>query len=223
MRALQLSHDVFTDGAEGGKDALAFKGDGFEVGNTATVEVAVEDIDREGRGQVALVPLHDEGEVSQVFADATHVHLKFGDALDVLFKFLGLRVYHEDDAVRSVENGHTCTLVEGLAWHGIEVETGAKAVNHTQVERQKVEKEGAFRFGCDGKHIATSVRINAFEDILQIGGFATVPNAIVDNFAVDFVGRDIDQRHRCQHPYLITEEQVNCVFDGRAELHVDDG
>ncbi len=45
-RALQLGHDVFADGTEGGKDALAFKGNGLEVGNTATVEVAIEDVYR---------------------------------------------------------------------------------------------------------------------------------------------------------------------------------
>ena len=46
MRVLELGHDVFTDGTEGSKNAFAFIGDGFEVGNSTAVEVAIEDIYR---------------------------------------------------------------------------------------------------------------------------------------------------------------------------------
>ncbi len=45
-RALQLGHDVFTDGTQGGKDAFTLKGDGFKAGDAATVEVAIQHVYR---------------------------------------------------------------------------------------------------------------------------------------------------------------------------------
>jgi hypothetical protein len=85
------------------------------------------------------------------------------------------------------------------------VEARAKAVDGTEIEGQEIEEEGAFGFGRNRKHIPTRARVDAFKYMLQIGRFATIANAIVDDLAMDLVGRDVDECHRCQVP-LITEE-----------------
>src|SRR5689334_12727002 len=132
---LQPRHDTLADRAQRREDALAGHRDGVERLDMPAIEVAIQRGDRHGVGQVALVPLHDKGEIAQVFAQLPHVCFQFDQALEVFLQLVRPRIYHQHHAVRASEHGDARTLVEHLARHGVEMETHVEAMHGAQVER----------------------------------------------------------------------------------------
>src|SRR5690348_12698806 len=77
---------------------------------------------------------------------------------------------------------------------------GSKAVNSSEIQRQEVEKQCPLGFSGDTQHLPTNGGINAPKHVLQVGGFPTVSNAVIDDFAVYLVGSNIDERHEYDIP-----------------------
>src|SRR6266566_109443 len=73
--ALELGHHIFTDCSQSSKHTFSLKGHCLQAWNAATIEVALKHVHRQGRGHIALIPLHNEGEITEVFACTAHIYL----------------------------------------------------------------------------------------------------------------------------------------------------
>src|SRR5437588_12411741 len=132
---------MLTDSAQRGKYPLTTQSHRFKTGNTATIEIALEDTNGKSRGHIPLIPLHNYRKITDIFAKAAHIHLKFRDALRILFKLLCLRIGDKDDAICTIEDGETRALIKNLTGDRVEVEACTKTMHCAKVERQEIEKQ----------------------------------------------------------------------------------
>src|SRR5262249_19910485 len=68
-------------------DALAADGGSLEAGGPVDVEILFEDGDGQDIRKVALIPLHDEGEVAGVLAHAAELFIQLMEALQIFLEF----------------------------------------------------------------------------------------------------------------------------------------
>src|SRR5262249_42655354 len=120
-------------------DALAADGGSLEAGGPVDVEILFEDGDGQDIRKVALIPLHDEGEVAGVLAHAAELFVQLMEALQIFLEFACLSVRHKDDAVSAFKHRDASLLVEHLARDGIELKADLEAMDAAQVKRKQVE------------------------------------------------------------------------------------
>ena len=82
----------------------------------------------------------------------------------------------------------------------------------------EVKEERPLRLRRQGDHLAFGVGGGLLVDKLQIGRFATKTRAIIDNFAIDFAGSVVDERHG---PVSLTEQVVYIVVGDFGKRAVD--
>jgi hypothetical protein len=80
------------------------------------------------------------------------------------------------------------------------VEPSFKAPDRAEVEREEVEEERAVSFGGKRNHLATGLRQRLVEDPVEISSLSAQAGSVVDNFAVDFSGSEIDETHVLKFP-----------------------
>src|SRR5262249_8485209 len=138
---------------------------------------------------------HNEGKVSQVLLHGAHVALQLDQTLKVLFQFLRGGIHDEDNAVSTVEDSDACALIEHLTWDRIEVEANIEAMDRAQVKREEVEEQRTLALGGDGEQITVRLLWGMIVYVLQVGGLAAVPGAIIDNLAVNLTTGNVNKGH----------------------------
>jgi hypothetical protein len=66
------------------------------------------------------------------------------------------------------------------------VKTNLEPPDHSQCERQKIEKEGSLSLGGKGNHLAFAVGAGLFVNVNKVGGLAPEAGTVIDDLAVDF-------------------------------------
>ena len=84
--------------------------------------------------------------------------LEVVDRLDVGVPPHLLRVGDEDDAVDALQDQLARRVVEHLARHGVEVESGAETADRAQLDGQEVEEQGAVGLRGQGDQLALGIR-----------------------------------------------------------------
>ena len=115
--------------------------------------------------------------------------------LHVLVEARDLRIGHEDDAVDALQHELAAGVVVALAGHRVQVEARLHALDGAQREGQEVEVERALFLGRDAHELAAGFGVDLAVDVLQVGGLAAEPAAVVDDLVVDLAGGEVDQRH----------------------------
>src|SRR5262249_42887201 len=75
------------------------------------------------------------------------------------------------------------------------MEAGLEAAHGAQVERKKIEKQGAVGFGRQRNHFSFLILPGVVVNPLQIRGLSAQTGTVVHQFAVNFARRKIDERH----------------------------
>ncbi len=117
--------------------------------------------------------------------------MRFKIGIQALF----LRISDEDDAVGALQDEFAAGFVEYLSGHGVEVEPGLEAADGAQVERKKIEEEGAVGLSGQGNHFPLLVLAGVVVDPLEVGGLSAQTWTVVHQFAVNFARGKIDERH----------------------------
>src|SRR5439155_26824657 len=86
-------------------------------------------------------------------------------------------------------------VVEDLPRNGVEVEPGTEPPELSQLERQEIEEERPVDLGRERNHLAPRFLRNARVNVLKVGCLAAKAGAVIDDLAVDFARRVVDQRH----------------------------
>ena len=75
------------------------------------------------------------------------------------------------------------------------MEARAKSAHGTEIEREKIEKQGAIRFRRQRNHFPFLICACVVVDPLQIGGFAAKAGTVINELAVDLASGKIYKRH----------------------------
>src|SRR5438874_2550603 len=70
-----------------------------------------------------------------------------------------------------------------------------EAAHRPQIQRQKIEKQGAVGLRRQRDHLAFGFVVGLVEHVLQIGGLAAEAGAVIHDFAVDFARGEINKAH----------------------------
>jgi hypothetical protein len=95
------------------------------------------------------------------------------------------------------------------------VKTRLEPTDCTQVQGKKIEEQCAVGLGGQGYHFPLLVGPGVVVNPLQIGGLATKTWTVVDQFAVDFSGGKIYERHRFLGTYSISVIAYGCTAGQR--------
>jgi hypothetical protein len=117
------------------------------------------------------------------------------EALDVGVVTRALTVGDEDDAVHPAQDELARGVVVHLSGHRVEVKAGLETLHGAQLEGQEVEEEGAVHLRGQRDELALGGGIDLVVDVLDVSRLAAKTGAVVDDFAVDFAGRIVDERH----------------------------
>src|SRR5690242_8145418 len=90
--------------------------------------------------------------------------------LEIRIQPLFLRVRHEYDAVRSLQDELAAGLIEHLAGDGIKMEARLESADGPQVQWKEIEEQSAVRFRGEGHHFALLVLSGMVIDPLQVCG-----------------------------------------------------
>src|SRR4029079_8250272 len=119
-----------------------------------------------------------------------------------------LAVGDEDDAVHTLEDQLAGGVVIDLTGHGVQVKLYLEAAYRSEINRQKVEKQGSLGLRCERDHLPSGARRHLVVDVLEVGGLSAQSGSVVDQLAVDLAGRVVDHRHAAASPSG-TEELVD--------------
>src|SRR5262249_38723809 len=136
------------------------------------------------------------GNVSEVVRMLFEVGFEVVQSFEVGVHTFGLGVGHEHHPIYPAQDQFSAGIVENLSGDGIEVKSGLKSADCPQIERQKVEEEGSVGFGCQRDHFAFLIVAGLIKNVLQIRRFAAEAGAVIDDFAVDFAGCEIDKAQK---------------------------
>lgn len=75
------------------------------------------------------------------------------------------------------------------------MEARFETADSAQIQRKKIEEQGAVRFRGEGHHFALLVLAGVVVDPLQVGGFSAQTWTVVNELAINFARRKIDERH----------------------------
>src|SRR5581483_4358787 len=84
-------------------------------------------------------------------------------------------------------------VVKDLSRNGIQVEPGLKPPDSPKIERQEVKEEGTVGFRSQRDHLALRLVGRLVIHDLQIGGLSTKAGTVVDDFAIDFARREVNE------------------------------
>jgi hypothetical protein len=76
------------------------------------------------------------------------------------------------------------------------VESGFEAPNRTEIQREEVEKERTVGFRRQGDHLPLLFFRGFVVNALQVRRFTAQSGAVIDDFAVDLAGGEIDETQK---------------------------
>jgi hypothetical protein len=77
----------------------------------------------------------------------------------------------------------------------IKLNPDIKPPDLSQIQGQKIEKEGPISLGIDGDHLPFNILFGGTKDILEIRRFSAKTWTIINNLALNLVFAEIDKRH----------------------------
>ncbi len=172
------------------------EGDGLKDGFAALDQVFLQSIHGQYVGQVAFVELQDVGDFVEVVAVLFEVLDEVVEGFDVGVHAFFLGVCDEDDAVDAAQDEFTASVVKHLAGNGIEVEPGFEAADRAEIEGQEVEEEGSIGLGRQRDHLAFLFFRGFVINALQVRRFTAQTRAVIDDFAVNLAGGEIDKTQK---------------------------
>src|SRR5207249_6133143 len=104
---------------------------------------------------------------------------------------LFLRVGNEHDSIDAAQDELAAGVVKNLSGHSVEMHAGFETAHGPEIEREEIEEEGALCLGGERDHLAFLLFGGLLIDVLQVGGFATKPGAVVHDFAVNLAGCEV--------------------------------
>src|SRR3954466_3736456 len=116
----------------------------------------------------------------------------FQVGVHTLFLGVGYK-YH---AVHTAQDQFPAGIVENLSWNGIQVKPSLKSADCSQIQGQEVEEQRTVGFRRQGDHFPLLLIAGLVVDDLQIRGFAAEAGAVIDNFAVDLSGGEVNETQR---------------------------
>src|SRR6185369_5606576 len=141
-----------------------------------------------------LIELKHVRNLHQIIAVLFQIEIKIEQRFDVGIHAFALGVGDEDYSVDSLQNKLPACVVKDLARNGIQMKSSLESADGTQIERQKIEEQGAIRLGCETDQLSLGLRGGRIVDVLQIGCFSTQSWAVINNLAVDFARCVVDER-----------------------------
>jgi hypothetical protein len=75
------------------------------------------------------------------------------------------------------------------------VEARLEPTDGAEIQGKEIEEQGAVRFRGQGHHFALLVLAGVVVDPLEVGGFSAQTWTVVNELAVNFARRKIDERH----------------------------
>ena len=96
-----------------------------------------------------------------------------------------MRIRHEHDPVRSSQHQFAGGGILHLTRHGVELDPHVAAFELADLQRHKIEKQGAVAIGVDRYHLALDLLGEGPMDIVEIRRLATACGAVIDDFALN--------------------------------------
>ena len=173
------------DDAESLEDALAPHRHGRDHLGPPVVERAVERLDLQHLGQVALVVLEDEGHRRriQVVGDEALRHLPI--ALDVLLPAVEGGVRDEHERIGALQHQPAGGRVHGLTGNREDLQAQVEAAEAGRPEGEEVEEDRPVLRGVDRDQLPAALRVGAAVQDLQVGGLPPDRRAVVDQLDLD--------------------------------------
>ena len=110
--------------------------------------------------------------------------------------FLGIR--HEHHAIHAAQDQLAAGVIEHLPGNRIKMKARLEAAHRPQIQRQKIEKQGAVGLRRQRDHLAFGFVVGLVEHVLQIGGLAAKAGAVIHDLAIDFAGGEIYEAHNLE-------------------------
>ena len=149
------------------------------------VEYVLQLVHRNHTRQVALVVLHHERRLAHVEVLLDQVLVQVPQTLDVVIQLFALRVRHENNAVRAAQHQLARRGVVHLAGNRVELKARCESGDRAEIERQKIEEQGAIGLGGERDHRALALIRHERVDVLQVRRLARPSRAVVDDLARD--------------------------------------
>src|SRR5213075_2076936 len=146
-------------------------------------------------GQVLVVVLHDQRHRAHVHAVLQQIALEILETLDVLVELPRLAVAHKDDAIGALQHEPAGGVVVDLARHRVELKSRREPRDLAEVDRQEIEEQRAVGLRRERDHAPAPRLRHASVDVMEIGRLAGPPRSVIDDFARDLAGREVDQGH----------------------------
>src|SRR5581483_1244001 len=191
--SLQLHQHLSRDLLQSFKYAVPLKGDRLNDRLVLALKLTGKGLDGEDVGQVALVELQDIRNLAEVVSVFLEIGHEIIQRLGVGVHAFLLRIGDKHDSVHSPQDQFAAGIVKDLAGDGVEMDARLEAAHRTEVQRQKVEEQGALGFGGQRDHFALLLLGGLLVDVLQVGGLPAEARAIVDDLAVDLAGCEVDE------------------------------
>jgi hypothetical protein len=77
----------------------------------------------------------------------------------------------------------------------IKLNPDVKPPDFSQIQGQKIKKEGSISFGIDGDHLALNIFLGGTKNILEIRRFSAKTRTIINDFTLNLIFAEIDERH----------------------------
>src|SRR6478735_5006099 len=181
------------------KDAFSLKGHSFKGRLVFLRQFALQVFHGHGAGQVTLIELQDVRDLLEVVTVFFQVFLQVFQRFNVGVEALFLRIGHKDHAIHAAQDQLSAGIVKDLAGNGIEMESGAKAADSSQIEREEVKEECPVRFRGQGDHLALLFVDRFIENMLQVRGLTAQTGAVIDDLAVNFAGGKVNKAQESPH------------------------
>lgn len=181
---LQAIENQLGDCFQRREDAETFGSNRFKTWDATRIQFPLETLDGQSVCQVALVVLKYPGNVVESQAVLLKVVDHVLERLDIVSRAHDIGVCDEYDAVHAVQDQLAAGVVFDLSRNRIERESGFETLDAAQIERQEVEEQSSLCFCCQTDQFAASSWRQLAMNVLEIGGLATKPGAVINNFAV---------------------------------------
>src|SRR5216683_2625018 len=196
----QFDQNLSCDFAQSFEYAFALESHRFEGGLAFSDQIALEGLDRQNVGQVALVELQHVGNFCEVVAVLFEVVVQVLQGLDVRVHALFLGIGHEDHAIDAAQDQLAAGVIEDLSGDCIKVEPRLETSDGAQIERKKIEEKSSIGLGGQRDHLAFLLIGRFIENELQVRRLTAQTGAVIDDFAIDLAGRKID---KTQYRFLV--------------------
>jgi hypothetical protein len=77
----------------------------------------------------------------------------------------------------------------------IKLNPDIKPPDLSQIQGQKIKKEGPISLGIDGDHLAFNIFFGGTKYILEIRRFSAEAATIINDLTLNFIFAEIDERH----------------------------